>query len=96
LHLPEARKPLLEQRERIIADIQAGIKQVGATLAALQRIGAGDASDRELGRLRVELDQSLEIAGRVEARLNSLLDQTEPDIRSQTPPSRAANHQKGH
>jgi hypothetical protein len=95
LHLPEARGPLLEQREHIIADIQAGIKQLGDTLAALQRIGTSDQSNRELSRLRDELDQSLEIAGRVEARLNSLLDPTDSDIRSQPPPLRAANNQKG-
>jgi hypothetical protein len=83
LHLPEARKPLLEQREKIIADIQAGVKQLGATLAALQRLGTGAQGSRELARLRSELDQSLEIASRVEDRLNSLLDQTESDIRSQ-------------
>ena len=95
LHLPEARRPLLEQREKIIADIQAGIQQLGNTLAALQRIGAGDQSNRELSRLRDELDQSLEIASRVEARLNTLLDQTEPDIRSQPPRIKTANNQKG-
>lgn len=95
LHLPEARKPLLEQRERIIADVQAGIKQLGDTLATLQRLGTGDSSNRELARLRDELDQSLEIASRVETRMNSLLDQTESDIRSQPPPLEAANNQKG-
>jgi hypothetical protein len=95
LHLPEARKPLLEQREKIIADIQAGIKQLGDTLAALQRLGTGSQSTRELSRLRDELDQSLQIASRVEDRLNSLLDQTESDIRSQPPRIRAANNQKG-
>jgi len=95
LHLPEARKPLLEQREKIIADIQAGVKQLGSTLAALQRLGTGADSSRELSRLRDELDQSLEIAGRVEDRLHSLLDQTESDIRSQPPRVGAANNQKG-
>ncbi len=95
LNLPEARKPLLEQRERIIADIQAGVKQLAGTLAALQRIGAGAQSTRELSRLRDELDQSLAIATRVEERLNSLLDRTESDIRSLTPRESVANQPKG-
>jgi hypothetical protein len=95
LHLPEARQPLLAQRESIIADIQAGIRQLGDTLAALQRLGSGAQSSRELARLREELDQSLQIAGRVEERLNSLLDQTESDIRSIPPRLRAASNQKG-
>ena len=95
LHLPEARKPLLEQREKIIAEIQAGIKQLGNTLAALQHLGSGAQSTRELARLRDELDQSLQIASRVEERLNSLLDHTESDIRTQPPRLDAANNQKG-
>lgn len=95
LHLAEARKPLLEQREKIIADIQAGIRQLGDTLAALQRLGTGAQSTRELARLRDELDQSLQIASRVEERLNSLLDHTESDNRTQPPRLRAANNRKG-
>jgi hypothetical protein len=95
LHLPEARKPLLEQREKIIADIHGGVKQLGGTLAALQQLGTGAQSSRELARLRDELDQSLAIASRVEERLNSLLDQTDSDIRSQPPRTSVADQQKG-
>lgn len=95
LNLPEARKPLLEQREKIIADIQAGVKQLGGTLAALQHLGSGAQSSRELARLRDELDQSLAIASRVEDRLNSLLDQTGSDIHSQPLRASVANKQKG-
>jgi acyl-CoA reductase-like NAD-dependent aldehyde dehydrogenase len=93
--MAEARKPLLDQRERVIKDIQAAVKQLGGTLAALQRMDTGGATNHELSRLRDELDQSLEIASRVEARLSSLLDQTETDVRSTPPPRRAVNHQKG-
>jgi acyl-CoA reductase-like NAD-dependent aldehyde dehydrogenase len=95
LRMAEARKPLLDQRERVIKDIQAAVKQLGGTLAALQRMDTGGATNHELSRLRDELDQSLEIASRVEARLSSLLDQTETDVRSTPPPRRAVNHQKG-
>jgi hypothetical protein len=95
LNLPEARKPLLDQREKIIAEIQAGVKQLGGTLAALQQLGPGAQSSRELTRLRDALDQSLAIAGRVEERLNTLLDQTDSDIRSQPPRASVANKQKG-
>lgn len=95
LHLPEARKPLLEQREKIIAEIQAGIRQLGDTLAALQHLGSGAQSTRELARLRDELDQSLQIASRVEERLNNLLGHTESDIRTQPPRLGAANNPKG-
>ena len=95
LALPEARKPLLAQRERIIKDIQACAKQLGSTLAALQTLDTGAQSNRELGRLRDELDQSLQIAARVEDRLNTFLDQTESDIRSQPSRLGGINNQKG-
>ncbi|PYI87725.1 MAG: hypothetical protein DME26_05210 [Verrucomicrobia bacterium] len=95
LRMAEARKPLLEQRERVIKDIQAGVKQLGGTLAALQRLDTGGESNHELARLRDELDQSLQIARRVEARLGSLLDHTETDVRSTPPRLRAADNQKG-
>jgi len=95
LRMAEARKPLLEQREKIIADIQAGVTQLGATVAALQRLGTGAQSTRELARLRDELDQSLEIASRVEERLNTLLDQSAVDIRSEPPRINTASNQKG-
>jgi len=95
LTLPEARKPLLAHREKIIKDIQACAKQLGGTLAALQTMDTGAQSNRELGRLRDELDQSLQIASRVEERLNTFLDQTESDIRSQPPRASAVNNQKG-
>ena len=95
LSMPAARKPLLQQREKIIADVEACTKQIGGTLAALQRLDSGDRSNHELSRLRDELDQSLQIANRVEDRLNSLLDQTESDIRSQPPRASAVNNPKG-
>jgi hypothetical protein len=95
LAMAEARKPLLAQREKIIKDVQACTKQLGDTLAALQRLDSGDQSTNELARLRDELDQSLQIAGRVEERLNSLFDQAESDIRSKPPRVNVANNQKG-
>lgn len=78
LKLPEARQPILEQREKIVADIQASVKQLGGTLAALQRLQTGSQNQSELARLRDELDQSLQLAGRVEERLNALWDQAVP------------------
>ena len=95
LSLAAARKPLLQQRDKIIEEVEACTKQLGHTLAALQRFGSRDGSSNELSQLRDGLDQSLQIAGRVEDRLNSLLDQTQSDIRSQPPRPSVANNQKG-
>jgi hypothetical protein len=84
LQTPAARQPILRQRENILEDVRAGIKQLGGTLAALQRLeSGGGAPGAELTRLRDELDQSLLVANRVEARLHSLLDQTAAEVQQQ-------------
>lgn len=90
LHLPAARDPILAERERILADIQAGISKLGATLVALQRLGAGFQARGELTRLRDALDDSLQLAHRVEQRLHDLLDDQPfspdgPNLRRDTP-----------
>ncbi len=87
LMTPAARAPILEERERLIADIEAGTRQLGGTLAALQRLADGDGSNSELGRLRTELDRSLDLAATVEARLQALLDQSNATVGAPTKPS---------
>jgi len=72
LRLPEARQPLLDQREQILRDVHAGIQQLGNTLVALQQLGSNADGHTQLARLREELDRSLEVAHRVEDRLNNL------------------------
>ena len=95
LQSQEARRPLVDERERILADLQAGIQQLGSTVVALQRIGAGDHARTELARLRQELDRSLEVAGRVESRLDSLLSNTTPDYGEPSPRPTAEPNVKG-
>src|SRR5262245_29047991 len=72
---PSARAPILEQRERLIAEIEGGTRQLGATLAALERLIAGGANQSELARLRDDLDKSLDLASTVEARLQALMNE---------------------
>lgn len=76
LHAPAARQPLLNQRENIIADVQATVKQLSDTLVGVQSLGTGEGSSRELNRLREELDQSLVMAKTVEERVESLLNES--------------------
>jgi len=73
LNSPAARQPLLDQREKIIADVQASLKQLSGALVALQTMGSGSSSTAELSRIREELDQSLAVAKVVEERVNSLV-----------------------
>jgi hypothetical protein len=73
LHTPAARKPILQQREKIIDEVQASIKQLSQTLATLQTLDSGTGSNAELKRMREELDQSLAVAKTVEERVNALV-----------------------
>ncbi len=69
----EARAPILEQRKRIIDDVQKSVTQLGHLLAGVQSLDTSSAAgDSELARIRAELDQSLEVARRVEQRMKSL------------------------
>jgi len=66
-----ARKPILAQRERLIADVLESIKQLGKMLAALQTLGMGEGSPAELARVRAELEQNLRIAKEVDLRMRT-------------------------
>ena len=73
LQTAAARKPILQQREKIILEVEASIKHLSQTLVSLQTLDRSANSDRELARLRGELDQSLTIAKTVEERVNALV-----------------------
>lgn len=75
LHTPPARQPILDQREKLIEDVQASIRQLSDTLVSMQRLGAGERSSGELTRLRDELDRSLAVAKAVEERVNNLVNE---------------------
>ena len=66
---PAAAEPIRAQRERIIQDVRQSIGQLGRLLAGLQGFRSGAQADSELARLRAELDQSLDVARRVEQRM---------------------------
>ncbi len=68
-----ARKPILEQREKRVGDVVQTVGHMSRTLAAVQGITDRSDGDARLHRLRGELDQSLEVAKKVEQRIDSLL-----------------------
>lgn len=69
LNTEAARHPVLEQRELIIHEIQACVKQLSHSLVSLQRMGHVQASTKDLQQMRKELDASLEVARKVEERM---------------------------
>jgi hypothetical protein len=93
LKTPQARAPILEQRERLIADVQSSIKQLSDALAAVQTLGTEGRSGVELQRIREELDQSLAVAKTVEERMNSFI--KELDVKAQTQAVQVQQQQKG-
>ena len=68
-----ARKPILEQREKLVADVVQTVEHMSRTLASVQGITNRSEGDIRLKRLRGELDQSMEVAKKVEQRVDSLL-----------------------
>ena len=70
---PEARKPIVEKREVIIEEVGKSIEHLSKILAGVQSLGKGaDYDTSELAHIRKELDSSLEVARRVEERMQSL------------------------
>jgi hypothetical protein len=66
---PGARKPILDRRERLVAEAAESVSHMGRVLAEVQAMATADAADAQLQRVRQELDASLEVAKRVEQRM---------------------------
>ena len=69
-----AKKPILEQREKLVSEVVGTVEHMSRTLAAVQSITSKPEGDARLPQLRSELDQSLEVAKKVEQRVDSMLD----------------------
>lgn len=61
---------ILNQRERIIHEIESSVESLGNILEGVLSLAIGEKNDTELARIRDELDQSLEVARQVEDRMN--------------------------
>ena len=68
-----AQKPIMEQREKLVGEVVGTVEHMSCTLAAVQGITKKSDGDARLQTLRGELDQSLEVAKKVEQRVDSLL-----------------------
>lgn len=68
-----AKKPILEQREKLVNEVVGTVEHMSQTLAAVQGITSKPEGDVRLQQLRGELDQSLEVAKKVEQRVDSML-----------------------
>ena len=68
-----ARKPILKQREKLVAEVVQTVEHMSQTLASVQGMTSRRDGDIRLQRLRSELDQSMEVAKKVEQRVDALL-----------------------
>ncbi len=58
--LPEAREPLLNQREALINQVAKGIAELGRILAEIQALGIREVSEEDLSRIIGDLERSVE------------------------------------
>jgi hypothetical protein len=79
LGTPEAKRPVLDQREKIIEEVRRSIEQLGKVLAGVQSLKTGMEAGSDLARIREELDEQLSVAKRVGERMRSLEQQIEPN-----------------
>jgi hypothetical protein len=66
-----AKKTLLDDREKIIKEVQQSIRQLSKLLASIYTLDLRDDSTSEVSRIRLELEQNLNIARRVEETMGS-------------------------
>ena len=67
-----AREPIMKRRERLIEDVRESVSTLGRILSGIQDLRQSDETGGELARLRGELDESLDVAKRVEDRLKAM------------------------
>lgn len=84
LNSASAAAPILAERERLIAEVQATVRQLGQVLATWPTPGT-EVTATELSQLRHELDTSLASARHAEARLEQILSAMPDDARPARP-----------
>jgi hypothetical protein len=68
----EARDAALAQRERLVEEIRQSVVQLAKTIDGVRSLAVQKEHDHDLSRIRQELDESLDVARRVEERMQSL------------------------
>jgi hypothetical protein len=67
-----AKEPILERRERIVADIGDSLEHLSRILGEIQGYGAVEENkNSEMARIRAEMEECLVVANRVEERMKS-------------------------
>jgi hypothetical protein len=70
----EARQSVLDRREQVLTEVSQSVRQLAKTIDGIQTLGLERDSQRQLASLRQELEASLQVAQRVERRMQSIED----------------------
>lgn len=68
----DGRKAALAQREQLVGEIRESVRQLARTIDGVQALRIQSPEDGNLAQIRQELDESLEVARRVEQRMQTL------------------------
>jgi hypothetical protein len=73
----KGRRSVLEARERLLEEVRRSVAQVARSIDDVRSLRLAGDEDKRLARIREELDESLEVARRVEDRLHTLEEELE-------------------
>jgi hypothetical protein len=81
----DGRRTALDSRERLLEEVAQSIDQMAQTIDGVLAMGLQEQSAAELARIRQELDESLNVARRVEERMQSIEQELgrNPEVSSQ-------------
>ncbi len=68
----DGRNSTLDARERLLEEVAQSIRQMAQTIDGVLAMGLQEQSAADLARIRQELDESLNVARRVEERMHSI------------------------
>jgi methyl-accepting chemotaxis protein len=68
----EGRRTALDAREKLLEEVAASIQQMAHTIDGVHALGLDQKAGDDLARIRQELDESLNVARRVEERMQSI------------------------
>ena len=69
LNTASAKDPIMAQREGLIEEVQTCVSQLSQTMVSLQNIHQVESNTERLKQMRNNLDESLEVARKVESRM---------------------------
>ncbi len=70
INSPKARIPIMEERERLIKDVQKSIEKLGTILVDVQKIEIDEGENYNLAQIRQDLDRSIHIARDARSKVN--------------------------